>query len=379
MRDLVALLVEGHADALARIEHAISRETPEYARFDSPEKRRAWQAGIDRTLRLFEALAAERRELTGAEAEELRRIGRQRADDDFPLDAVANSVRVAVHVVQEAVPELRWELLRFGNGVTSLIVEGYTERRQELATTAERGRVQLLDDLLSGAVPDDVVLDRGRALGLELSGLLGLFLVPATATHALEAEMRALLPEALAGPRATGVLPHTAVVVPVADEVDWHRACRRIAERSGARTTAVLAVGPCAGRRELRERYEESVEVLHHVAVVADGGPLVRCRDVHLLHLVATASPAARRSAVRAVKEGLDALPSRTGEMVETLVALVDNDFGIKEAAEKLCRTPKTVRRYKCTIAGVTGLPFDGWKGPVAYAIFVTMHKLGSA
>lgn len=378
MRGLVAQLADRHVEALTRIEHAISRETPEYARFAAREDRRAWQAGIDRTLCLFEALAAEGRDMTSAEADELRQIGRRRADEDFPLDAVLNSVRVAVHVAQEVVPGLAWELTCFGNRVTSLVIEGYTERRQELATTAERGRVQLLDDLLTGNVPDDVVLERGQLLGVDLSGLVGLFLVPATATHALETEVRTLVPDALGAPRATGAVPHTAVVVPVASEHDWHLARRRIAACSTAHTTTVLAVGPCSGLRQVREQYDESVEVLAHVPAVADGRVLVRCRDLRLLHFVATASPAARRSALRGVRAILEALP-RTAELVETLVALVRHDFGVKEAAADLQRSPKTVRRRMAVIEAATGLSFSGWEGPAAYALFVHVHKMASA
>lgn len=390
MQGPVAVLADRHAETLTRIEAAIVRETPAYEQLAGAAARAEWEEGIDRTLRLFVALRTEGRDTTDAEVDEVRRIGRRRADEDFPLDAVNNSVRVAVHVayevVAEAAPDERpevlrdfaWDLIRFGNLITSLIVGGYTERRQELAASTERGRAQLLDDLLVGNVPDDILVEQGKALDVDLSGLLGFFLVPATGMHALEAEVRALLPGGFGGSMASGPAAHTALVVPVTSAPKWEEACRVVAACANGYPVAVLAVGPCSGLAELRERYEEAVEVLPHMPLPADGRTLLRCRDMRMAQLVVTASPAALRNAVRAVMGPLAARPARTEELVDTLVALVRYDFGIKEAARVLRRTPRTVRRRMGVIQDTTGLAFSGWEGPIAYALFVHADKVSS-
>src|SRR5919108_4428472 len=161
-----ARLAEDHASVADRIRAAIRQETPAYARFPDAEAEASWAAGIDRCLRMFTSGVVDGRELTDEERAVMETIGRDRAEQGFPLDAIAASIAVAARVAFEwvlaridgplsdeerlALAELSARLTTFANRITAPALHAYLARREALATTAEQARTALFHDLLGG-------------------------------------------------------------------------------------------------------------------------------------------------------------------------------------------------------------------------------------
>src|SRR5919108_2262210 len=148
-RDLVA----------ERIRAAIRAETPVYASFPDEEAEASWAAGIDRSLAMFVSGVAHGRGRTAEERATMEAIGRDRAEQGFPLDAVVASIAVAARVVHDwvliradrplsatelgALLELSGRLTTFANEITAAALHAYLARREALATTVEQARARL--------------------------------------------------------------------------------------------------------------------------------------------------------------------------------------------------------------------------------------------
>src|SRR5688572_21957904 len=143
----VRRLQDDRGVVVERIRVAVRAETPAYATLlvDTATEQR-WGHGIERVLAMFVDGAATGRDLTSEEHALLEAIGRERATQGFPLDAIAASVAVAARVAYDwvltgkdgrlhdgeraALAELSARLTTFANRITAPLLHAYLARRE---------------------------------------------------------------------------------------------------------------------------------------------------------------------------------------------------------------------------------------------------------
>lgn len=373
----VGWLRDDHERVAEGIRAAIRAETPAYASFADHEAEAAWATGIDRGLTMFIEGVADNRGLTADERTAMEAIGRDRAEQGFPLDAIAASIAVAARVAYDwvitrqddslsthdraALCELSTRLTTFANEITAAALHTYLARREALATSAEQARARLFHDVLSGrAGSADAAAARAAALDTDLTVPWAVVLLPpAPRADSLERELLASLPGAVLVPMATAAIPHTALVVP-APPAAWATLRRTLDAVAVAHTATVLVVGPCADVVSLHRRYSRAQVLVSRLPLPADGAGLLDADDLREAALLATVpadtglafvddvlGPIERRSRTKAAR------------LLRTLESLVTHDNSVKAAAAALDCNPKTIRSHAKEIEELTGLSFD--------------------
>ncbi len=222
--DQVDAMVDRMVDVLLRTE-------PAYRELDLVELRRSSRAGLAGGIRSLVGAAGGTRELQTHEA---REVGRRRAAQGIPLEAVLRAYRLGGQITWETLlavardaggandtllVEVAGSVWRTNDVECAAVAEGYREEQRRLDSVDEAARRHVLDGLLDGRGGDPAfVRSASELLGMPLEGrLLAVVAVP-------DAEGRVSLDDPAAGLLRRGV------------RSVW-------GERSGAQV-GVVALGP---------------------------------------------------------------------------------------------------------------------------------------
>ncbi|MGY1773651.1 PucR family transcriptional regulator [Blastococcus sp. SYSU D00813] len=222
--DQVDAMVDRMVDVLLRTE-------PVYRELDLVELRRSTRAGLAGGIRSLVGAASGAREVQRSEA---REVGRRRAAQGIPLEAVLRAYRLGGQITWETLlavardsggandtllVEVAGSVWRTNDVECGLVAEGYREEQRRMDSVDDAARRQVLDGLLDGRGGDpSFVRSASELLGMPLEGrLLAVVAVP-------DAEGRAGLFDPAAGLLRRGV------------RSVW-------GERSGAQV-GVVALGP---------------------------------------------------------------------------------------------------------------------------------------
>lgn len=378
-----------------RIRAAIRVETPLYAAFADDDAEAAWEAGVDAGLAMFLDGVAAGSGLTPARRALMERIGQDRADQGFPLDAIVASISVAARVAHDwvvarlgdtvsnedrhALCELSARLTTFANEITAPALHAYLARREAQATTAEQARAWLFHDLLDGRIgSEDAVRARGAALGCDLAVPWAVVLVPpGPDADALVDDALAALPRAVAVPRSTASFPHDALVVPAGGPKEWAGVRRRLAAAAAAHKTVLLVVGPCQGPDDLHRRYGWAQSLVPHLDGLADGPGLLDAAGLREVALLATVPVELRRVFVDDILGPVErAAPTKAAGYLETLDSFLRHNKSADATASALGRDVKTVRNHMRRVERITGLCLDRTLHLHWFATALTLRRL---
>lgn len=373
--------LRAHRDEVAaRIRAAILQETPAYRNLDTDDAIR-WSAGVDDALGMFLYGGIAGRELTDAERMAMEAIGRARAEQDVPLEAIAASIAVAARVVRDwpflqlsetegladdvaQLVVLSERVTTFANKITSAALRAYVVRKEELAASLEQARARLFDRLLSGRFESEATAVReGESLGCDLSVAWAVVLMPAVgegrALDGLEADALAAVPGSVVVPMGTAATPHEALVVPVVDEEERRRLRGALETLVQTHKTPLLWVGPCVGSRALYRAYQSARALVPHIHRLGTRPALIDLAEFREAALLATVPEEMREAYVVDVLGGIEREPRhRARRLLRTVEVLVHCD-SLKAAANALGVNVKTVRRRIERVEQLSGLRLD--------------------
>ncbi|RBY74474.1 PucR family transcriptional regulator [Blastococcus sp. TF02-09] len=363
--DLTPLLLE-QLDAMTdRMVDVLSRTEPAYRELllDSEEElRRSMRDNLEHgLLALVGASVAERPALHGA-----REIGRRRAAQGIPLEAVLRAYRLGGQVTWEALLrvsalaggqhdtlllQVAGTVWRINDGECSALAEGYRDEQRRLAGVDEETRARLLDGLLDGRGDDpSFVRSAADRLAMSLDGRL-------MAVVALPAEDGT--------PGLDGVGP----------ELLRHGVRSVWGTRSGAQV-GLIALGNL-GPAEVRGRLEALTTGPVGVSAPVDGAGAISSAyrlaetaartlprtsrrvvtiDERLPEALLSNSPEISSRLVGQTLGGLLALPAEEREvLLDTLAAFLASDGSPTRAADELYCHRNTVMHRLRRIEQVTG------------------------
>ncbi|WP_244524810.1 PucR family transcriptional regulator [Trujillonella endophytica] len=183
--DEVDAMVDRMVDVLLRTE-------PAYRELDLVELRRSSRAGLAGGIRSLVGAAGGTRELQTAEA---REVGRRRAAQGIPLEAVLRAYRLGGQITWETLlavartsggpndtllVEVASAVWRTNDVECGAVAEGYREEQRRLDSVDDDARRHVLDGLLDGRGGDPAfVRSASELLGMPLAGrLLAVVAVP---------------------------------------------------------------------------------------------------------------------------------------------------------------------------------------------------------
>lgn len=359
-----------------RIRQAILEETPAYRALEGDEAT-AWATGVHRALGMFVEGGIAGRELTEVERTAMEAIGRARAEQGMPLDAISASIAVAARVVRD------WALLRpadgthderraltvfservttFANRITSAALRAYVARKEELATSLEQARARLFDRLLGGRVQSqEAAVREGHELGCDLTIPWALVLLPAAGLHTpdrLEVDALAAVAGSVIVPMGTTDTPHAVLAVPV-HQHDAGSEREAVVNVVHKHNISVLWTGPSSGIDALPRAYRSARALVPYVDGLASPPAVVDVADHREAALLATVPHELRDGYVTDVLGGIEREPRpRARRLLRTLEVLVQTE-SLKAAANALGVNVKTVRRRIEQVERLSGLRLD--------------------
>lgn len=357
------------------IRQAILDETPTY-RALAGEEERAWAAGVQTALDMFVEGGIVGRELTDAERAAMEAIGRSRAEQGMPLDAIAASIAVAARVVRDWPLRMQADdgdrtsltlfserVTTFANKITSAALGAYVARKEELATSLEQARARLFDRLFSGRFESEAAAVReGDALGCDLTTAWAVVLVPSANDRTrdrLERDALGVAPGAVIVPMGTAATPHAVLIVPVPDEDRLQRVRVALENLVQMHDVSLLWVGPCVGSGALHRSYQSARALVPHLERLVTKPALTDLADYREAALLATVPEELREAYVAEVLGGIDREPRhRVRRLLRTVDVVVRCD-SLKAAAGALDINVKTVRRRLEQVERLTGLRLD--------------------
>lgn len=338
--------IEEMVDALSS---AVFARVAPFQRLAGPGQVDGFRADLRRTCAAYIGTVADRRALTRAELDDLRRIGENRARQGIDADAVSDGHEVAMATL--------WSFVRDGLGeaddvrtatatMSELAMEGYRTLKAAVTAlttghAAERARgtylrtratAELVAKLLDGAGEDPRDLDRAaREMGIELSPDWAVILLahaerdPGAADPDLESVAQALaeaLPDSLVGgPRPHPVL-HVPILVPGqagTATLDMPEPVRRLVVSAGALLLVGEEAHPAAA---LPTEYRRLADEIVCARAAVHGSAVVPGRDSHVYAALRAIPLATRLEFVRTVLGPvLDLAPAKRREALTTLDA----------------------------------------------------------
>ncbi|HEX8084230.1 MAG TPA: helix-turn-helix domain-containing protein [Solirubrobacteraceae bacterium] len=373
------MLVQSHNDVLAAMEHdaaAISRrmtaavlaEVRDHAAVRDARFAAEVREHSKRHVHAFVKAARDGRPPAGAELDFVRERGAQRARELLPLDVVLQSYLLGQRLMWEALVEaaagddraaldLTATTFAYAAAVNAAVAEGWTRAASEVALDEERVRRDVVDRLLLG---DTSVARRAAALGLDVGEELVVVVATAAKGSGRGAALRPIT-DALA--RSVGPHRRLAFVVPRHDEVVAfvpvvaaapggvgavvERAQAALGRFAGVSLRAGVSAR-CGSAEEIPAAYEEARRALRHASAAR---PVVRLEEVSLADELTAGADAAARRTVPAAARTIAKHPA----LVETVVALADNDLNVARTAAALHLHANTVQYRLRRIEELTG------------------------
>ncbi|MGY1746070.1 PucR family transcriptional regulator [Blastococcus sp. SYSU D00695] len=183
--DEIDAMVDRMVDVLMRTE-------PTYRELDLVELRRSTRAGLAGGIRSLVAVAGGTRQVQTVEA---REVGRRRAAQGIPLEAVLRAYRLGGQITWETLlvvargaggsndtllVDIAGSVWRTNDVECGAVAEGYREEQRRLESVDDAARRQVLDGLLDGRGGDPTFLrSASELLGMPLEGrLLAVVAVP---------------------------------------------------------------------------------------------------------------------------------------------------------------------------------------------------------
>ncbi len=363
--DLAPLLLE-QLDAMTdRMVDVLSRTEPAYREFvreSEEELRRSTRDNLEHgLLALVGAPVADRPALHGA-----REVGRRRAAQGIPLEAVLRAYRLGGQVTWEALLKVSAEaggrhdalllqvagtVWRTNDGECAALAEGYRAEQHRLAGVDEETRRRMLDGLLDGRGDDpSFVRTAADLLAMSLDGRLMAVVA---------------LPDESGGPGLDGVGP----------ELLRHGVRSVWGSRSGAQV-GVIALGVLSAA-EIRGRLQALTTGPVGVSAPVDGAGVISSAyrlaetaartlpratrrvvtiDERLPEALLSNSPEISSRLVGQTLGGLLALPADEREvLLDTLAAFLASDGSPTRAADELYCHRNTVMHRLRRIEQVTG------------------------
>lgn len=370
MPDLVERLSESVEDAVPEeLRHAVERDD--------------LHNSLGRIADLFVRVVEERRPLRSEELVTVHVIGAQRARQGVPVDAVIDSMRLALRIVWEAVLEAAGEHepavaldlvshlslghMEFMHTVLDALETGYATEREQRLSGQVRAQATFVDRLLEGHWDDETrIRSRGSALGYDLGKLCGLLLAMPTGGRDAEAvrngaaRLAARVPGAFEGPLRTLPCLHVIVVVPVASVTAWTEALQTVGDVARAERMIIVPVEPTDQVTSLAHLYRRGQRYLRLAHSAGSGPGIVTVRDLRLYAVLARIPLNDRVDFVRDLLGPVLDLPEhKANELLDTLDAVYRRRGRIAEAAADLHLHQNSVRYRLNRIEHLTGLSLD--------------------
>lgn len=408
-RSRLATHLEGCAEEMVdAISSAMFADLGPYQQLAGPGEVDRLRANIRGVLVAFRRLVAGLDPFSAAELRQLHETGARRAQQGIPLDAVTESVEIALRVTWRfvrdsahiltapsasnrvdgadaaaSVADLAVETRDFMHELTAALVSGYRMEREHGNSGRAQAAADLAGEILDGRWGNSRRLRQaGRALGYEIAEPLVVALVAGLdptlpPDDSVVGEVAAALPSALVSRVRGAPGPHVAVLVPHAEGVDpaWVRAT--LEGSPVARRAVVFVDTEARSLSALPPAYQALVHELTAARVMAHGSGVVSPRDTELLRLLCGLPLAARLDFVRGVLGPiLELAPAKATEVLNTLHAYFRGRGRLDETAADL-QLHRNSFRYRLDRAqAVLGVSFRDGADRLKVEVALVLHEL---
>lgn len=307
----------------------------------------------------------------------VRELGRRRAQDLFPLEALVQAMRLGQRVLweaivdaagpggQEVVVTLTAPLLDYTHAAGYQLESSYAEAQRQISSAGEQTRREFFDDALSGrlfARPDGP--GQAAAMGFEPDAT---YVVAAIGLATQPADPKNLAPLREAFERRAWADGRRPLVVTRGEHVVCVAAARHptpvrdtiIAVSAGLPAPLAAGMvagigGPGRGLAEVPRAYEHALLALRHAR--SAGGVVVLDDVGTFAYLMSSADPTARRLSTRRARR-LHAEDARYHrQLTRTFAVYVDCNLNVIQTARQLGLHPNTIRARLAKIERLTGL-----------------------
>lgn len=390
------------------ISSAMFADLGPYQQLAGPGEVDRLRGNIRSVLVAFRRLVAGQDPLTAAELAQLNQTGARRAQQGIPLDAVTESVEIAMRVTWRfvrdsahvltapsagnridgadaaaAVADLAVETRDFMHELVTALVTGYRMEREHGDSGRAQAAADLVSEILEGRWGNPRRLRQaGRALGYEIAEPLVVALVAGpdpmqNPDDSLFGEVAAVLPSAVLSRVRRTPSPHVAVIVPQAEGAgpDWVLAT--LESSPVARRAVAFVDTEARDLTGLPRAYEALVRELPAARVMAHGCGVVSPRDTELLRLLSGLPLAARLDFVRGVLHPiLELAPGKAAEALNTLHAYFRGRGRLDETAADL-QLHRNSFRYRLDRAqALLGVSFRDGTDRLKVEVALVLHGL---
>lgn len=316
-----------------------------YLALAGPGRIESFHAAVRQGLVAYCATIAEQRPLSEAELAHFRRIGAERARQDFPLDAVVDAVDVALaacwrfirdalhdiedgHVAADLAVDLALETFAGAKVVVDALTTGHTVETQRGTYGRVRAVAGFVARLLDGWWADEYEADRlARGLGVDPGRSCLLLLVTFSDAYTagdLEMaarELGAVVRDALVGATRLEPTPHVPVVVPTPPGPPAPAVLEAVSTVAQARRgLLVLVPDASCPQADLPRLYRQQADEIVCARAARPDAPVVFGVESHAYRVLRTIPLTTRVDFVRAVLGPiLDLAPSKAAETLDTL------------------------------------------------------------
>jgi sugar diacid utilization regulator len=327
-----------------------------------------------------------------------RRAAARRVRQGVPLEALLQAFRLGHRTVWDAIvrsapntPSGREAALSLARPamqhidlVSTHVAESYLKEEQRLLATADRERRDLLENLLAGRIPAPGDIPAAAA-GIEAHERL-LVAVTRLATptppdpndlHRAADVLAARVATADAEPLVVVRHGEIVAVIPAghrnADPLARIRGAQTLLAERRAMQTRVGTGAPFAGLGGVAQGYAEAKQALLRTTAERS---LISLEELSTFdYLVATADPVAWQVAGRTSAALKEADPRRGDGLADTVMAYVECDLDVGQAAGRLGVHPNTVRYRLRRVAEVTGRDPSRFNDLVELATVIRMAR----
>jgi PucR C-terminal helix-turn-helix domain/GGDEF-like domain len=366
----------GAAPLARRMALACREEVPEYGAVRDPAFVDEVVSHAEQHVHGFVHSARAGRPPQGEELDFVLDRGARRARELLPLDAILHAYLIGQRTVWESVVmeagddaegmraalDLTAATFWYTHAINAAVVAAYLRERGHAVAEAERGRRDLLEELLARPGGTQAAR-RAEALGLDPAGRFALVAAVLSGETDGGDQLRAVTDALLAslglGPGAFVVPRHEEVVavVPLAARRGPHEV-RSMLERAAEalERTRGLSVrcgvsARCEGLGELARGYEEAHRALRHAG---EADRAVALEDVGLFDELVRGADDTARALVPDLARKLWG-GARDRELAATVLAYADCDLNVARAAASLHVHPNTVHYRLGRIRDLTG------------------------
>ncbi len=359
---------------------AIARELPEYRQLPAPVLARVRADSAALYAQVITALENGRLPAS----DRLETLGMHRAEQLISLDAVLRSLQIghelgwralAERLEREASsPALGIAFALAGSRLIAAIHEltrrvevGHRAGRERVESPAARRRRDLLRDVLTGALGDDVeVRRRAMAVGIDLRVRHAVVVLVAPRTPRDPTELRAAataMGRALTAVHEVSFLdtdcPHVVFAVPVdaGDDGAWRCAMatmRSVLQRHGG-VTAVVALAPSPWCPSAFHAAYARARDVGPLAAAMHPGAVISDADTDVLSVITSDAARIRAFVVRVCARLLTEPGARRDELVATVRAYLACGQSIRATAQRRRLSERTVSNHVARLAELTG------------------------